>query len=239
MLDRALSRGILALALTLPATASVTGSDDPEVDKTIVIAEPEVVVAEPGEDRMIVLGEPDEDVAFDVDQDHEPWVLQAGDRDRGGYLGVRLIQITPELREHFGAKSDAGVLVGRVEKDSPAQKAGIEVGDVITSVDGAPVDSARDLSRTVRRKKAGDSVKLELERNRSRKAVTVTVAERPAREMRVGDLGDLGPKVRRHLHDLEIRGPLLGRFEDLGRMQERLDELEKKLKDLEKRLPSR
>jgi len=57
--------------------------------------------------------------------------------------------------------------------------------------------------------------------------------------MRVGDLGDLGPKVRRHLRDLEIRRPLLGRFEDLGRMQERLDELEKKLKDLEKRLPSR
>ena len=46
----------------------------------------------------------------------------------GGYLGVELVDLTPELREHFGAPRDVGVMVGRVEPGSPAARAGLEVG---------------------------------------------------------------------------------------------------------------
>lgn len=220
MLEKPVCTGLLVIAFALPAAAVARQGDDPETDKTIV-------VAEPGEDMTI-----------DVDEDHDPMVVHMGMR-HGGYLGLSLIDITPELREHFGAARDAGVLVGRVEKDSPAQKAGIEVGDLVTSADSERVESSRDLARAVRRKKAGDSVRLELERNHAKKSVTAAVAERPDRGIRIGDLG---PKVRRHamvLRDLDSYKPLLAPLEDREKLQQRLDDLEKKLKDLEKRLPSR
>jgi serine protease Do len=59
-------------------------------------------------------------------------------------LGVQLNELTPELAEYFGAK-DGGVLVARVNKDSSAEKAGLKVGDVITSVNGDRVRDVDDL----------------------------------------------------------------------------------------------
>src|SRR5262245_50302044 len=56
-----------------------------------------------------------------------------------GYLGVGLTDLTPELRTHFGAPEDAGVMVSKVEPGSPADKAGIKVGDVLASIDGKEV----------------------------------------------------------------------------------------------------
>lgn len=232
MLEKPIWTGLLALALALPASAAARRGDDPSQDKTIVVAEPD-----------------DGDIAIDVDNDSNgdaggdmddggPMILDLDGR-RGGYLGLSLIDITPELREHFGAARDAGVLVGRVEKDSPAQKSGIEVGDLVTAADGERVESSRDLSRAIRRKKAGDSVRLEIERNHSKKSLTAAVAERPERSLRIGDLGS---EMRRH--KMVIRGldgdtPLFGALEDREKLRQRLDDLEKKLKDLEKRLPSR
>ena len=136
----------------------------------------------------------------------------------GSFLGLRLLEITPELRAHFGASRDAGVLVAEVEKDSPAAKAGIEVGDVLTSIDGERVTSSWELSRTVRRKDAGETVRLELTRNRGTKTVTAKLEERPRREVYLGDLGrELGRNIRRNVQidlDREL-GRNFGR--DLGR----------------------
>ena len=61
-----------------------------------------------------------------------------------GYLGVSLLDLTPELREHFGRK-ETGVMVLRVTADGPAAKAGLQVGDVITAIDGIAVDSSGDV----------------------------------------------------------------------------------------------
>ncbi|MBN1946589.1 MAG: PDZ domain-containing protein [Bradymonadales bacterium] len=58
-----------------------------------------------------------------------------------GRLGVLVVAMTPELRAHFGAPQDAGVLVSRVEPDSAAQAAGIQVGDVIVQVAGQNIAS--------------------------------------------------------------------------------------------------
>ena len=97
----------LLIAIPLPAGARA-GGDDPKTD-TIVVA-----------------GLDDDDVQI-LDSPRRFRVTRNG----GGFLGVSLIGITPELRAHYGSK-DAGVLVGRVEKDSAAAKAGIEVGDILT-----------------------------------------------------------------------------------------------------------
>jgi hypothetical protein len=160
----------------------------------------------------------------------------------GGYLGVALIGITSELREHYGAPKDAGVLVGRVEKDGPASKAGVEVGDILTMVGGDRVDTPGEVSRAVRDHHSGESIKLEVLRNRSAKTLTAKLDERPRREFDLGDLGelrDLPGQIRRELREHpwtveapEVR-PFLYRGDDVRKLRERVEDLEKRLKDLE------
>lgn len=60
-------------------------------------------------------------------------------------LGVLVMNMTPELREHLGAGEESGVLVARVDPDGPAARAGIEVGDVIVDIRGRAIDSASDV----------------------------------------------------------------------------------------------
>ncbi|MDB4953702.1 MAG: serine protease [Myxococcales bacterium] len=62
-----------------------------------------------------------------------------------GRLGVMVMGLTPELRAHFGAPKDAGLLVARVQPNSPAARAGIQVGDVLTTVGGTKVQGAADV----------------------------------------------------------------------------------------------
>lgn len=95
-----------------------------------------------------------------------------------GYLGVEVLPLTPELRAHFGAPEDAGVLVARVEEDSPASAAGIQVGDVLTAVDGKPIAGPPSLAVAVREKKAGESVNVDFLRDEAALSASVAVEER-------------------------------------------------------------
>lgn len=104
---------------------------------------------------------------------------------RRGYLGAALTEMTPELRGHFGAPEDAGVLVARVEEESPAAAAGLAVGDVVTAIDGEPVATSFDLRRRVRGFEAGQRTTLEVVRGGRILALTVTVAEREVPEVDV------------------------------------------------------
>jgi PDZ domain len=99
----------------------------------------------------------------------------------GTFLGVELTDSTPELREHLGGPRDAGVLISRVEDSSPAAQAGIEVGDIVTSVDGEAVESARDLRHAIASREAGDAVTIELYRDGKAEQVTATLAKREPR----------------------------------------------------------
>lgn len=66
----------------------------------------------------------------------------SADRPR---LGVQLVGITPELREHLGGRGEGGVLVSKVMKGTPAERAGIRVGDLIEAVDGTAIEDAGNL----------------------------------------------------------------------------------------------
>jgi serine protease Do len=89
-------------------------------------------------------------------------------------LGVSILPLTDELREHFGVEKGRGVLVSAVVKDSPAERAGLKAGDVIVAVGGSPVDDAGDIGRAL---KKGESVEVEVIRDRGRATFTASIAE--------------------------------------------------------------
>jgi membrane-associated protease RseP (regulator of RpoE activity) len=150
------------------------------------------------------------------------------------HLGVSLIDLTAELRDHYGASKDAGVLVGAVEDGSPADKAGVRVGDIILSVDGKDVDSSMDLRTALTDKKEGDSVRLEVLRGRTRQALVASVVERE------GGLRFLQGKEWRELPMLLDSPEWRARINAMGpgcnELQTRIKELEGRLKELEKKL---
>src|SRR5262245_45817314 len=81
-------------------------------------------------------------------------------------IGVSTMELTKQLADYFGIADGKGVLVTSVMEDSPAAKAGVRAGDVITAIDGEAVDSPGDLARVINRKKEGD-VTLTIIRNKS------------------------------------------------------------------------
>lgn len=91
-------------------------------------------------------------------------------------IGASTIQLTKQLADYFGIADGKGVLVTSVTDDSPAAKAGLRAGDVITLVDGEKVEVAGDLSRAINKKKDGD-VTLTVIRNKTPRNITVTPKE--------------------------------------------------------------
>ncbi|MCR4304792.1 MAG: DegQ family serine endoprotease [Gallionella sp.] len=96
-----------------------------------------------------------------------------------GRIGVTIQELTRELAESFGLSKPNGALISSVEKNAPADKAGIEASDVILKFDGKPVNSSIDLPRLVAAIKPGTKVTVELWRKGESKQVTVVVAEMP------------------------------------------------------------
>jgi serine protease Do len=104
-----------------------------------------------------------------------------------GYAGVSLSELTPDLAQAFGmAPGSKGALIQQVMPRTPAQKAGLEPGDVVTSIDGKPIDSSSALSRAVALVAPGQSVKLGLLRQGTPRSVSLTVAQRPEDEGAIG-----------------------------------------------------
>jgi membrane-associated protease RseP (regulator of RpoE activity) len=160
--------------------------------------------------------------------------LLAGKR---AFLGVSLTDISPELREHFGAPKDSGVLVGNIEDGSPAEKAGVRVGDIIVAVDGKDVESSWDLRKALQGKKDGDTARIEVVRGRGRQSLVATVIERdfPGSLIRVGDLGDLGARLGETFSGPEWRARV-ERLQNCDELQDKLRTLETRLKELERKL---
>ena len=74
-------------------------------------------------------------------------------------------------------KEGRGLLVAKITKDSPAEKAGLKVGDVIIKADGIRTEQARDLTRVIQDKEKGERIKLELLRNKKVRSVEVEIEE--------------------------------------------------------------
>jgi serine protease Do len=97
-----------------------------------------------------------------------------------GWLGVSIQEVTPELAKSFGLKETIGALIADVTKDSPADKAGLQRGDVITKFNGTLVKDSRELPTLVAQGPVGEKVDLTVLRGGQEKTVTVALGELPA-----------------------------------------------------------
>jgi len=91
--------------------------------------------------------------------------LQEKGRVTRGWLGVSIQEVTPELAKSFGLKEKKGALVAQVVSGSPAEKAGIEQGDIIVEFDGKEVSDSKDLPRIVASTPVGKAVTVKLSRD--------------------------------------------------------------------------
>jgi serine protease Do len=91
-----------------------------------------------------------------------------------GYIGIGIQDLTPGLADSFGIKSKSGALVSDIQPGSPAAKAGLRSGDVITAIGGQPVDSAGRLNVAVAETPPGTTVQLDVLRDGKIESIPVT-----------------------------------------------------------------
>jgi serine protease Do len=159
-------------------------------------------------------------VPINVAKSLVPQLLEKG-RVARGYLGISVSDLTPDLARGFGVPaSSKGAVVQNVLPDSPAAKAGVQAGDVVTGVNGKAVEGSSQLTRAVSSIRPGGKVTLSLVRKGQKRELAATVAQRPdedriASGTEPDDQGDrsarrdeklgirvqpLGPELARELH---------------------------------------
>jgi serine protease Do len=114
------------------------------------------------------------DVALEVSNQ-----LKVSGKVNRGWLGIVIQELSKELAESFGMKNTNGALVAAVEKNGPADKGGLEAGDVIVKFDGKPIMASSDLPRAVAAAKPGKSVSVEVLRKGNQKILNVAIGEMP------------------------------------------------------------
>jgi serine protease Do len=150
-------------------------------------------------------------IAFAIPADTVKSVI-AQLRDTGsvtrGWIGVQIQTVTPDIADSLGLKQATGALVSEPQKDSPAAKAGIASGDVITSLNDAPVHDPRELARKIGTMSPGTTVKLGVVHDGQSKTVSLTLGilpnekqasnepnQRDQREVPDSDMPNLGLKL--------------------------------------------
>ena len=99
-----------------------------------------------------------------------------------GYLGVRSGPITEEDKDALKLKTKKGAIIGEVEPDTPAEKAGLKKYDVIVEVSGKPVKDHHDLMFKIAEIEPGTKIEIKVIRGGKEKIITATLVERPSEE---------------------------------------------------------
>ena len=138
-------------------------------------------------DKKIEVVIDDEDLLFDIDEmpmgKHFNFSFDDGP-EKGGFLGVNARNISESMLEYFEVKH--GVLVEEVIKDTPAEKAGLKAGDVITKINDRDTKDYKDLIRTLNFYNPGEKITVYYSRKGSKKNVSVTLAEKKKRGPKPG-----------------------------------------------------
>ncbi|RWQ41222.1 MAG: Do family serine endopeptidase [Mesorhizobium sp.] len=112
-------------------------------------------------------------------------LIRTGRIERG-FIGVRLQEITPSIAEALGIPGSKGALVASVESGSPAEKAGIQAGDVITRFNGKDIQSVHDLTLAAASQKPGTRTTLTRNRGGSQQEIALTIGQRDDEEQQTG-----------------------------------------------------
>jgi serine protease Do len=135
-------------------------------------------------------------IGFDIPADTVKTVvaqLKASGHVTRGWLGVQIQPVTASIADSLGMKKAEGALVAEPQNGSPAAKAGILSGDVITAVNGTPVKDARELARTISTLAPNATVKLDLIRGGQAKTIALTLGEMPDQQQAKADTGTSEP----------------------------------------------
>jgi C-terminal processing protease CtpA/Prc len=145
----------------------------------------------------------------------------------GSWIGVHAQSMTPELREHFGAPKDRGVLVAQVVADSPAARAGLKTGDIIVKAGDTDVKEFHDLAAAVSETEEGKTLTLEVIRDRRTQRIDVKVEENPKWQGMEREVEKAVETFKR------------GRDEAMRALEKRLEKLEKQLEELRRQIPKK
>ena len=106
--------------------------------------------------------------------------LISGGKITRGYIGATIQNFTPEMAEAQGMADQKGAIVADLSAGGPSARAGLQVGDVVTSVNGVTIKSSSELTRQVARVKAGDSLRLSVIREGKPRTVDIKTGVRPS-----------------------------------------------------------
>ncbi|WXL24530.1 DegQ family serine endoprotease [Ectopseudomonas mendocina] len=118
--------------------------------------------------------------------------LKADGKVSRGWLGVVIQEVNKDLAESFGLEKPAGALVAQVLEGGPAAKGGLQVGDVILSLDGQPIIMSADLPHLVGSMKPGATAELNVVRDGSRKTLKLAIGALPEDGETIADAGQSG-----------------------------------------------
>ena len=144
-----------------------------------------------------------------------------------GWLGVSIQPLTPELAKRFGLREAKGVLISDVVQDSPAEKAGIAAGDIITDFDSKKVDTPQDLQKVVALTPPGKGVPVTVWRDKTHKTMEIKIGDTPdetvalksnnrGKSMLGLDVRPITPDVARQLNLRSAEGVVVVRVEEDG-----------------------
>jgi serine protease Do len=115
------------------------------------------------------------------------------------YIGVQVQPVTAGIAESLGMKNASGALVDEAQPDTPAAKAGVQAGDVITAVNGNPIKDSRTLAREISVMAPGSTAKLDILRKGEAKSIEVTLAKMPNQPEKQAKAGDMDNGSTPHL----------------------------------------
>jgi len=104
------------------------------------------------------------------------------------YLGIQMVDLTPELKQqlendpnrNLNLTADEGVLIMQVMPNSPASEAGLQPGDLVTEIEGEAIATAADIQEIVSRRRVGESLEMEVQRDNRSVELTTTLGELPS-----------------------------------------------------------
>ncbi|TWU22426.1 Periplasmic pH-dependent serine endoprotease DegQ precursor [Novipirellula galeiformis] len=143
-------------------------------------------------------------------------IIESG-QVRRGFLGAQVVDVTPESVRKFNLSVNSGALIGGLLENQPAAKAGLQPGDVVTTLDGRPVRSGTQLRNYIASRPPGAAVEMGIIRNGEKSQVTVQLQERTDAAMAMfgagsifgADLVPVTPETAREYGYEELRSGLI------------------------------